>query len=70
MGIHYNHGFDVLDYVLNPEDFQVKDGYKDLFLKPGLGVEINEEKLREGVKMGHNWSNSIWRGKDGNFTEW
>jgi len=70
LGIHYNQGFDLLDYVSNPEDFQVKDGYIDLFLKPGLGVEINEEKLKEGAKIGHNWSNPIWRGKDGNFTEW
>ena len=70
IGIHYNQGFDLLDYVLNPEIFDIKDGYIDLFQKPGLGVEINEEKLREGQKIGHNWSNPIWRGPDGNFTEW
>ncbi len=70
LGIHYNQGFDLLDYVSNPEDFDVKDGYVHLFKKPGLGVEINEEKLKEAHKIGHNWSNPIWRGKDGNFTEW
>jgi len=70
LGIHYNQGFDLLDYVLNPEDFQVKSGYIDVFQKPGLGVQINEEKLKEGVKIGHNWSNPIWRADDGNFTEW
>ncbi len=70
IGIHYNQGFDLLDYVLNPEVFNIKDGYIDLFQKPGLGVEMNEEKLREGQKIGHNWANPIWRGKDGNFTEW
>lgn len=70
LGIHYNQGFDLLDYVSNPEDFEVKDGYIDLFKKPGLGVEINEEKLKEGQKIGHQWSNPIWRGADGNFTEW
>tara|TARA_R110000868_G_scaffold18840_5_gene82081 strand:+ start:29059 stop:30219 length:1161 start_codon:yes stop_codon:yes gene_type:complete len=70
IGIHYNQGFDLLDYVLNPEIFDIKDGYIELFQKPGLGVEMNEEKLREGQKIGHNWSNPIWRGPDGNFTEW
>jgi len=70
LGIHYNKGFDLLDYVSNPEDFKVKDGYISLFKKPGLGVEINEEKLKEVQKIGHNWSNPIWRGEDGNFTEW
>ncbi len=70
IGIHYNEGCDILDYMLNPEIFDVKDGYINLLKGPGLGVEINEEKLREGVKKGHNWSNPIWRHKDGNFVEW
>lgn len=70
LGIHYNKGFDLLDYVSNPLDFEVKDGYIDLLKKPGLGVEIDEEKLKEGQKIGHNWSNPIWRGEDGNFAEW
>jgi galactonate dehydratase len=70
IGIHYNQGFDLLDYVLNPEIFNIRDGYIDLFQKPGLGVEMNEDKLREGQKIGYNWSNPIWRGPDGNFNEW
>ncbi len=70
LGIHYNQGYDILDYVLNPEIFDVKDGHIDLFQKPGLGVEINEEKLLEGQKVGHNWANPIWRNEDGNFSEW
>ena len=70
LGIHYNKGFDLLDYMENPEMFNVKDGYIDLFKKPGLGVEINEERLKEGQKIGHNWSNPIWRNEDGSFAEW
>jgi galactonate dehydratase len=45
---------DLLDYVQNPEIFDVKDGFMDLFTKSGLGVEINEEILKEGQKIGHN----------------
>ncbi len=70
LGIHYNKGFDLLDYMANPEIFKVEDGYIPLIIKPGLGVEINEEKLREGQKIGHDWSNPIWRNVDGSFAEW
>ncbi|WP_186755178.1 galactonate dehydratase [Echinicola salinicaeni] len=70
LGIHYNKGFDLLDYVLNPEAFELEDGYVKLFDRPGLGIEMNEEKLLEGQEIGHNWANPIWRNKDGNFAEW
>ena len=30
LGIHYNKGFDLLDFVKNKEVFQYKDGYVDL----------------------------------------
>ena len=29
MGIHYNEGTDLLDYLQNPEVFKVNDGYVD-----------------------------------------
>ncbi|WP_452229116.1 MULTISPECIES: galactonate dehydratase [unclassified Lacinutrix] len=70
IGIHYNKGYDILDYMSNPEVFDVKDGYIELLKKPGLGVEIDEAKLREAQKIGHDWSNPIWRHEDGSFAEW
>ena len=70
LGIHYNKGFDLLDYLENPEVFKVNDGYIPLLLKPGLGVDINETKLKEGQKIGHQWTNPIWRNEDGSFAEW
>lgn len=70
LGIHYNKGYDLLDYMANPEVFEVKNGYMELLKTPGLGVEMNEEKLREGQKIGHNWANPIWRNADGSFAEW
>ncbi|TYA84183.1 galactonate dehydratase [Seonamhaeicola marinus] len=70
IGIHYNKGYDILDYMLNPEVFDVKEGYINLLSKPGLGVEIDEYKLKEAVKIGHKWANPIWRHEDGNFAEW
>ncbi|WP_170309892.1 galactonate dehydratase [Seonamhaeicola maritimus] len=70
IGIHYNKGYDILDYMSNPEVFDIKDGYIELLKKPGLGVEIDEDKLREAQKIGHDWSNPIWRHEDGSFAEW
>lgn len=70
MGIHYNQGGDLLDYLLNPEVFQVKDGYVDRPKLPGLGIQINEEKVREASKQGHDWKNPVWRNEDGSITEW
>ncbi|WP_282134627.1 galactonate dehydratase [Seonamhaeicola maritimus] len=70
IGIHYNKGYDILDYMSNPEVFDIKDGYIELLKKPGLGVEIDEDKLREAQKTGHDWSNPIWRHEDGSFAEW
>lgn len=70
IGIHYNQGCDLLDYVSNPEIFEVKNGFIDLFDKPGLGVEVDEKALLEAQKTGHQWVNPIWRLEDGSFAEW
>ncbi|HMI67948.1 MAG TPA: enolase C-terminal domain-like protein, partial [Cyclobacteriaceae bacterium] len=70
MGIHYNEGADLLDYLKNPEVFRVKDGYIDLLKLPGLGIEIDEEKVRKMAIQGHDWKNPIWRNADGSITEW
>jgi galactonate dehydratase len=70
IGIHYNQGADLLDYVANPEIFEVTDGYISRWKEPGLGVKINEEKVREMAEKGHNWKNPVWRNADGSITEW
>ncbi len=70
IGIHYNQGFDLLDYMANSHLFDLEDGYISLTDRPGLGVEINEETLIEGQRIGHDWTNPIWRNADGSITEW
>ena len=47
LGIHYNKGFDLLDFVKNKDIFQYKDGYVDVPTKPGLGLELNQDYLAE-----------------------
>ncbi|MDR0536131.1 MAG: galactonate dehydratase [Puniceicoccales bacterium] len=70
VGIHYNVGADVLDYLKNPEIFAFKDGCVEVFDGPGLGVEIDEDKVREMAKIGHSWKNPVWRTPTGVVAEW
>lgn len=70
IGIHYNQEADLLDYMANPEIFQVTDGYIKRPELPGLGIQINEEKVRKMAEQGHNWKNPIWRNDDNSITEW
>lgn len=70
MGIHYNVGKSVLDYVKNPEDFRFIDGYVQLPSRPGLGVDVNKELVVEENKQPHSWKNPVWRHRDGSIAEW
>ncbi|WP_035051742.1 galactonate dehydratase [Andreprevotia chitinilytica] len=70
MGIHYNKGGEVLDYVKNKDDFKLEGGYIKPFTKPGLGVEIDEELVIERSKQAIAWKNPLWRHKDGSVAEW
>ena len=70
LGIHYNQGSDVLDYLADPTIFHYENGFVKIMTAPGLGIEINEEKVREAAKIGHNWRNPIWRNEDGCVAEW
>ena len=70
LGIHYNQGSDLLDYITNRNVFEYKEGYVELLKEPGLGVTINEEYVRKQAVEGHNWHNPVWRHTDGSIAEW
>lgn len=70
LGIHYNQGSDLLDYLADKTVFQYKDGYVEIPSKPGLGIEINETHVRKMATEGHNWRNPVWRHTDGSVAEW
>ena len=70
IGIHYNVGKSVIDYVNNQNDFKFTDGFVELPKLPGLGVNINKELVVEENKTPHNWKNPIWHHKDGSVAEW
>ncbi|MFQ3243532.1 MAG: galactonate dehydratase [Arenicella sp.] len=70
MGIHYNQGAELLDYVKNKQDFNISDGYIKPLPKPGLGVDVDEDHVKEMAKEGCDWKNPIWRHQDGSIAEW
>ena len=70
LGIHYNQGNDLLDYLVNKEVFKYKDGYAEIPDLPGLGIEIDEELVRSEAKESHDWENPVWRNQDGTVAEW
>jgi galactonate dehydratase len=70
MGIHYNKGAELLDYVVNKEDFNMKGGHFAPLNKPGLGVEINEQLVIERSQQVQDWRNPLWRFPDGSVAEW
>jgi galactonate dehydratase len=70
MGIHYNQGAELLDYVRNKDDFRIDQGYIAPLPRPGLGVEIDEEAVAEASKRAGDWRNPIWRHEDGTLAEW
>lgn len=70
IGIHYNVGHDLLNFVTNPEALSPVDGFLPIPEMPGLGVIIDEDAVREADKERHRWRNPIWRQKDGSFAEW
>lgn len=70
LGIHYNQGSDLLDYLNDPAVFEYKEGYVEMLQKPGLGISINEDFVRAQAEIGHKWKNPVWRHKDGTIAEW
>lgn len=70
IGIHYNVGKSVLDYVYNQEDFTFTDGFVALPARAGLGVDVNRELVVEENKTPHNWKNPVWHHADGSVAEW
>ena len=70
LGIHYNVGHDLLNFITDPEVLTPENGYLPIPQGPGLGVMIDEAAVRDAAKDGHRWRNPVWRHEDGTFAEW
>ncbi|MFJ8952915.1 galactonate dehydratase [Streptomyces sp. NPDC102381] len=70
IGIHYNNGSELLDYVADPEVFRFHEGHFARPTLPGLGVRIDEKAVRAADDSAASWHNPVWRHRDGSFAEW
>ncbi len=71
LGIHYNtQGHDLLTYCADPSVFDVVDGHVAIPQAPGLGVEVDEARVRALAAEPHRWRNPAWRSPDGGLAEW
>jgi galactonate dehydratase len=70
LGIHYNKGFDLLDFVQNKDIFAYEDGFAQLPQGPGLGLKLDEEKIKQVSQTGLQWTNPKWQNHDGTVAEW
>ncbi|HWC81773.1 MAG TPA: galactonate dehydratase [Pseudonocardiaceae bacterium] len=70
LGIHYNQGAELLDYLLDKSVFEFADGHVTLPAEPGLGVRIDEAAVRRADELATPWRTPTWRHPDGSFAEW
>lgn len=70
LGIHYNQGVELTDYLVDPRVFALEEGFVRIPAGPGLGIEVDEGAVREAARRWEDWSNPIWRGEDGAVVEW
>ena len=54
----------------NKEIFHYNDGFAEVPKGPGLGIEMNEELIREVAVEDLSWSNPKWKNYDGTMAEW
>ncbi len=70
LGIHYNQGGDLLNYLEDPSIYHYQHGYVQAMTGPGLGVSVNETALQEACHNAGTWKNPLWRNYDGTVAEW
>ena len=70
LGIHYNKDADLLDYLKDKNVFKFSNGFIQIPSGPGLGIEIDKEKVIKASKEVKDWKNPIWRNYDGTIAEW
>ncbi len=70
LGIHYNEGHDLLEFMTDPAVLTPVDGHLPIPAGPGLGIDIDEARVRAAASTPHRWRNPVWRHEDGSFAEW
>ncbi len=55
--IHYHHDNDLLGYLSDPSVFSHSNGFVALPQAAGLGISLDENRVREAAAPGHDWKN-------------
>jgi len=59
-----------LAYLKDPKIFDFENGYIERLTGPGLGIELDENVIRERAQTRVNWHSPIWHHEDGSLAEW
>ena len=70
IGMAYNKGQEVGDYLRDQSVLRYENGFVALMEGPGLGLDVDEEKVRGMEEPELAWKNPLWRLEDGCVTEW
>jgi galactonate dehydratase len=70
LGIHYNQGAEMFDYLVDTSPLTVREGSIERLTGPGLGLTIDEAAVRRADERGHAWRPPLWFHDDGSFAEW
>lgn len=70
IGIHYNQGVDLNDYVMPDSKFEIENGFLPIPNGPGLGINVDEAAIEKYALVGHKWRAPVWRHEDGSISEW
>ena len=69
LNIHYN-GRGDFEYLTEDGGFEFEKGWLKRPEKPGLGIIVDEEKVRKAAEEGHDWKNAVWHLQDGTPIDW
>jgi len=70
LGIHYNQGGDLNDYLMPESRFRVEEGFLPIPDGPGLGITLDEAVIEDRARTGHSWRAPVWRHADGSIADW
>jgi galactonate dehydratase len=59
-----------LAYLEDPDAFGFENGYVERPTGPGLGIDVDEDAVREQAQTRVNWHSPVWHHEDGSLAEW
>ena len=71
IGIHYNQGAEVLDYVVDTDAAAVRRrAHRAPHRAPASASRSTSRRSAPPTSAGHAWRGPVWRHADGSFAEW